>query len=196
MFAAIGLITIGGIMVYSALKGITITDVLAGVTGDPIDARGGTPVDPNSAGGALTTPPSSTPDTPGTQGSPGGLPGVQVGTTIIDGKPVANWIAQEVLWARHTGGWTGQITSGVRTVEEQRQACIHVCGNPNGCPGRCAHPGDSNHQGIAYPEGAIDVGSAAQAVSLVRVLRGYPGGSRLKCCALPADLVHLSATGH
>lgn len=41
MGAALALITVGGIMVYSALKGLSLTDVVAGLTGDTLDAKGG-----------------------------------------------------------------------------------------------------------------------------------------------------------
>lgn len=41
MPAAILFITLGGIMVLSALRGISIADVLRGVTGDPLDPKGG-----------------------------------------------------------------------------------------------------------------------------------------------------------
>lgn len=63
MPAAILALTLGGILVFSALKGIKVTDVLAGVTGDPLDASGhhltalaaningaATTLDPNLAG--------------------------------------------------------------------------------------------------------------------------------------------------
>lgn len=41
MPAAILFITLGGIMVLSALRGISIADVLRGVTGNPLDPKGG-----------------------------------------------------------------------------------------------------------------------------------------------------------
>lgn len=37
-------------------------------------------------------------------------------------------------------------TSGYRSPDEQRRACIRICGNPNGCPNLCAPPGRSQHQ--------------------------------------------------
>jgi hypothetical protein len=36
-------LTIGGVLVYSGLKGLSILDVLAGRTGSPLDPRGGQP---------------------------------------------------------------------------------------------------------------------------------------------------------
>lgn len=59
MLAPLLLMTIGGIMVYSALKGIGITDVLSGQTGNPLNpsghaggttsGNGSTPTDPSSS---------------------------------------------------------------------------------------------------------------------------------------------------
>lgn len=41
MTAVIFLVTLGGIMVYSALKGISIPDVMKGVIGNTLDPKGG-----------------------------------------------------------------------------------------------------------------------------------------------------------
>lgn len=109
----------------------------------------------------------------------------------IDGVLVAGWIAEIVAWAK-LNGWNGTVTSGIRSDSQQRQACIHVCGNPNGCPGRCAKPGQSNHRGSVFPLGAVDVTDPA---GFARVLRGYPGGPPIKN-DLPNDLVHFSRSGH
>lgn len=38
------------------------------------------------------------------------------------------------------------ITSAYRSVQSQAAACVSVCGNSSGCPGRCAPPGKSYHQ--------------------------------------------------
>lgn len=188
MAAAIILITIGSVMAISAVEGIGITDVLKGVMGGKIDPRGGsgatTSTDPNA-------PPDASPTDPVGAGITSNPLGGLTGTTTIDGKPVANWIAKVVLWAR-THGWTGQVTSGVRTAAEQSAACIAVCGNPNGCPGRCAAPGQSNHRGSIWPIGAVDVTNPDQ---FEQVISGYPGGAPIKR-ALASDPVHFSATGH
>jgi hypothetical protein len=71
MFAAVLFLTVGGVMVYSALKGISVTDVLKGVTGDVLDPRGGstfTPGGSSSTGG-------SGPGILDTENLPGGFPG-------------------------------------------------------------------------------------------------------------------------
>lgn len=52
MTAAIGLITIGGLLTVSALKGISILDLLRGVAGDPLDPKGGG----FTGGGTASTP--------------------------------------------------------------------------------------------------------------------------------------------
>jgi hypothetical protein len=112
------------------------------------------------------------------------------GTRVIDGIPVAKWIAPIVLWAR-AHGWHGRVTSGYRTVAQQRQACIHVCGNPNGCPNRCAKPGTSNHQYTEFPRGAVDV---TDYDTFGAVVAHYPGEHTIHN-ALPLDPVHFSFSG-
>jgi len=47
---------------------------------------------------------------------------------------------------KQLGAKTVNCTSCYRPPEEQRRACVRICGNPNGCPGRCAPPGRSQHQ--------------------------------------------------
>lgn len=184
MPAAVAVIIAGFTLIYQALTGKSMAEVFGEVTGGILDPKGGsmntagTPVAPGGAASGPFSP------------STGGLPGVQQGTTIIDGKPVANWIAQIVLWARQHG-WRGRVTSGVRTDAEQSQACINVCGNPNGCPGRCAAPGQSNHRGVTFPDGAVDVSEPAQ---FAQVIANYPGGVPLRN-DLPNDRVHFSRTG-
>lgn len=38
------------------------------------------------------------------------------------------------------------IESAFRDEQQQADACVHVCGNSGGCPGKCAAPGTSYHQ--------------------------------------------------
>lgn len=113
------------------------------------------------------------------------------GTRVIDGVPVAAWIAPIVLWVRAQGVHF-KVTSGYRTIAQQKQACIHVCGNPNGCPNRCAKPGESNHQRTAFPSGAVDIDPPEE---FGRVVARYPGEHGLKN-DLPLDRVHYSYDGH
>lgn len=71
-------------------------------------------------------------------------------------RPIANWIIPHI-WDIWNAGWRGVVTSGYRSPDDQCRACIGVCDNCGGCPGRCAAPGTSNHQRYVYPGGAIDV---------------------------------------
>ena|SRR6266498_2761385 len=118
-------------------------------------------------------------------------PGPHPGTVKLDGLWVAAWIYDPATWARQHG-WQGHVTSGYRSVADQREACRHVCGNPNGCPGRCAKPGTSEHQFTEYPRGAIDV---SDPTDFANVMRRYPGPHTLRN-DLPDDPVHFSHSGH
>lgn len=53
MTAALALITLGFLMVLSALRGVSIVEVLEGKKGNPLDSQGGAPPDPSSAGTML-----------------------------------------------------------------------------------------------------------------------------------------------
>lgn len=186
MPVVVATITLGALMVYSALTGKSFTEIFSGDVGGTLNPAGGR----GGGGGSVPSGPSAS--DPLTTPDSGGLPGVEVGTTIIDGKPVYDDIAVVVLWARKHG-WSGRVTSGIRSDSEQRQACINVCGNPNGCPGRCAAPGTSNHRPRSQGgEGAIDVTREAE---FARVISMYPGGPPIKN-DLPQDRVHFSRSGH
>jgi hypothetical protein len=186
---ALAALTVGAWFAYSALSGKSLADVLKGGT-PPLDPSG------NVQGGAST-------DT-GTDTGTGDrtalpspvdlIPGS--GSIVIDNHPVAQWIAKQVLAAR-AHGWQGPVTSGVRTTADQRQACINVCGNPNGCPGRCARPGTSNHRGTRFPLGAVDVSDRdGFVIALAAAKRaGDITGPVIKN-DLPNDRGHFSFTGH
>lgn len=113
------------------------------------------------------------------------------GLGTYDGKPVALWIIPHLKYARNHG-WNGSVSSGYRSKKEQIAACIHVCGNPNGCPGTCAKPGTSNHERKTWPGGAVDVTDYA---NFGRIVKGSPHSGRL-INDLPDDPVHFSQTGH
>lgn len=134
---------------------------------------------------ARTTPPASN------KHADVNLPSTRGGTVVIDGVKVAAWIADVVLWVRRDG-WNGHVSDGYRSVADQRIACTHVCGNPNGCPGRCAKPGTSNHQRTEFPGGAVDV---TEYEDFGRRAKRYPHGPTVKN-DLPLDRVHFSYTGH
>lgn len=111
------------------------------------------------------------------------------GTSMFDGKPVANWIIPDLRWAR-AHGWTGSVTSGFRT-DAQQMAAARGYGLQHYGPGG---PLASNHTKTAWPGGAVDVTGAAQ---LAAVLRGYHGAHNLVWGGpVIGDYVHFSATGH
>jgi hypothetical protein len=99
-------------------------------------------------------------------------------------KPLAAWIAPILQWASQHG-WTGTLTSGYRTFNEQ--SAINAAGLFS------APAGTSNHETSTYPGGAVDVTEPAV---LAAVLQGYTGARRLIGGVLgPADPEHFSATG-
>jgi len=58
--------------------------------------------------------------------------------------------------AQRMAGGSIDVVQSYRSCAQQAQACLHICGNSSGCPGRCARPGTSYHQLGA----AIDVTQA------------------------------------
>jgi hypothetical protein len=164
--------------------------VLGSDTGSPLNPGGGSSNFSSQGGGDF---PSSGDNPPSGVGGASGLgapPLGGLGTTVIDGHPVANWIAAKVICAKQKG-WPGHVVSGVRSDAEQQQACIHVCGNPNGCPGTCAKPGNSNHRGVVLPLGAVDVDDP---VGFAAYVKDCPGPKLIN--DLPNDRGHFSFTGH
>lgn len=112
------------------------------------------------------------------------------GTVTIDGKEVALWIAKWVLEARNKGLWHGYVVSGYRSPAYSTSLCEAMCGAPT-CPGRCAGA-TSNHSGLEYPSGAVDVDVAHRdefASAMQRL------GSPLHNALGPADPNHFSASG-
>lgn len=96
-------------------------------------------------------------------------------------------------WLAHAKrlGWSGLITSGVRTPEHSVELCEEMCGAPS-CPGRCAGL-TSNHNcdhGCPYPEGAIDTPDFARFGAIMEEIGGPLRND------LPIDPVHYSVSGH
>lgn len=178
MILPIALLTVGAIFIISGFTNRSLSDVINGV---PEDEQ-----KPPSQGSDEEVEKSTLKDV---KGLPRGV--LNTKPVTIDGYMVAGWLGEIVAWAK-LNGWNGQVTSGIRSDAQQRQACIHVCGNPNGCPGKCAKPGQSNHRGHVYPLGAVDV---SDPIGFARVLQDYPGGPPIKN-DLPADPVHFSRSGH
>jgi D-alanyl-D-alanine carboxypeptidase len=59
------------------------------------------------------------------------------------------------------------VVQSYRSCDQQAEACRNICGNANGCPGRCASPGTSYHQlgaAIDVTQGTLDT------AGLIRVL--------------------------
>lgn len=179
---ALVLITIGALMAYSSIEGVTIADAFAGAIGRKLNPKG------TSLADALA-PLGNAPNATAPENQVG--PSSAGNTAKVDGVTIAGWIAPIVTYAR-AHGWNGRVQSGVRDVNAQVQACINVCGNPNGCPGTCAAPGTSNHQEIAYPGGAIDVSDPA---GFQQAISTYPGGPPIHN-DLPNDRGHMSVSGH
>ena len=116
-----------------------------------------------------------------------GVPGAVIPQTSWNPshKPIASWIVPALEWASEHG-WTGTVTSGYRTYDQQ--AALNASGVYS------APAGKSNHETTQYPGGAVDVTDPSQ---LIEVLRNYPGSQKLIGGVLGSvDPEHFSATGH
>lgn len=118
------------------------------------------------------------------------LPVVSRYVVMLDGKPMALWIAREVLRIRKAGRWKGCVVSGWRSPAYCEQLCIAKCGSPS-CPGTCGGK-SSNHTGQKYPAGAVDVDIAHREVFAAECERLNSSLKNL----LSNDRNHFSATGH
>jgi hypothetical protein len=102
------------------------------------------------------------------------------GVSTFDGKQVAAWIKPILSYGR-AHGWKGSVNSGYRTFADQTR--IYNSGvRP------AARPGTSNHEGTAFPRGAIDVSDPQ---SLSKILRRSKYANAL-VYAGPKDPVHFS----
>lgn len=180
----------GGVGLVAAIKGGSIREVLAGnnspirplTTAIPSSFGGGS----SSAAGASMQTAAFVQSGPGGGVAPSQIPSSHKAAELLqglgsfDGHQVALWIIPFLRYAR-SHGWKGSVTSGYRSYAEQ--ARIYNSGvRP------AAVPGSSNHEGQAFPRGAIDVTEAAQ---LSAILERLPGGSLLKWAG-SADPVHFS----
>jgi hypothetical protein len=102
-------------------------------------------------------------------------------------RPVCAWM---VPWLDkyRAEGWTGIVVSGWRSPEQCTALCIAMCGHSS-CPGTCAGA-SSNHTGVEYPHGAIDVTDFYNFAAI-----GHRINSPL-WNNLPSDRVHFSTTGN
>lgn len=115
--------------------------------------------------------------------------------TTFDGCPVASWIVPSLQWARKNG-WSGRVASGYRSCEHQRDVVAPEYAKQHRMTVAQAYPHGpcaSNHCGLAYPRGAVDVTEAQQ---LNNVLRNSPHKPGLVWGSIIDDGVHFSATGH
>jgi hypothetical protein len=109
--------------------------------------------------------------------------GVKAAT--FDGKPVVSSFIPELTWAKQHG-WTGTVTSGIRSKAEQLAAAKNFGLQHYGPAG----PLGSNH--VEGHQGAVDV---TEPDLLEAILRKYPG-KRLLRRGMADDPVHFSPTGH
>jgi hypothetical protein len=113
-----------------------------------------------------------------------------IGFATFEGKTVAAWMIPWLEKSR-AAGWSGYVTSGVRTPAYSISLCEAMCGAPS-CPGRCAGA-TSNHNMLpsqGYPYGAIDVSDYGNFEAIQSRI-----GSPLRN-DLPIDPVHFSVSGH
>lgn len=113
-----------------------------------------------------------------------GSPGGPSGLANFDGKQVAKWTVAPLTYARGHG-WSGSLTSGYRShAYNVAQGRNYV----------------SNHEGVQYPGGAVDVGgwgARAEGAALNAALQGYEGARKLVWGGPSiGDWGHFSATGH
>ena len=107
----------------------------------------------------------------------------------IDGVRVAPWIHARLLWARRKG-WQGRVVSGWRSSQEQR--ALWESFQRGERPGPVARPGESNHEGLRWPRGAVDV---TQPEVLAAVLEDQPRHWRKLRWYGPGDRWHFSSSG-
>lgn len=141
MTFAFGSFTLGAALLFSAFKNMSMIDLVLGRPGETIASQGEHHPGNESSGGVAVT---STEETAN--------PTLK-GTVVMDGHPVAKWIAKILMEARKAGAWHGRVESGYRSAADQARVCATGV-TP------CAAPGTSHHQGKAYPSGAVDVTDA------------------------------------
>lgn len=115
-------------------------------------------------------------------------PHPQTGVVRFDGVPVAGWIA-DILIAARNAGVNLRVSSGYRSYAEQQAIYDREAGN--GYP--VAYPGTSHHQGINYPDGAVDVYVGQDELSTW--LQNHSSVARGLTFAGAKDAVHFSVPG-
>lgn len=176
------LLTVGAIGIYSGIKGMSLAEIMRGAPAsdsEPASLLSGLNEDATTL---ASLPGGQSPDSQSMS-----KPSQASGTIVIDGVPVAKWIAVYVKKARSMG-WTGHVTSGYRTPAQSVAACQNMCG-ADSCPGQCAGT-SSNHSGKRFPNGAVDVSEYDEFGRIMRQINAPLKND------LPADRVHFSFTGH
>jgi D-alanyl-D-alanine carboxypeptidase-like protein len=59
------------------------------------------------------------------------------------------------------------VVQSYRSCHQQAAACRNICGNAEGCPGRCAKPGSSYHQlgaAVDITQGSLDTAGVIDAL--------------------------------
>lgn len=104
MAAAIGIITLGGLLIASGLKGVSITDLIAGLAGGTLNPAGGRK-EFKDLGAVLDT----------AQGMTGGIPGrgggATIGAQVSDAKALVEHLA---MVAQAAGGGGVYVVSAYR----------------------------------------------------------------------------------
>lgn len=117
------------------------------------------------------------------------------GVVTFDNVQVAAWIVPSLQWAR-ANGWTGSVVSGYRDCAHQTTVAQVYAASKGLTLQQCYPNGPcaSNHCGIEYPHGAVDVSNYEQ---LNQVLQKNPHKPGLVWAGpVIGDVVHFSATGH
>ncbi len=105
------------------------------------------------------------------------------------GMPVAPWIRPRLVWARKHG-WTGKVSSGWRSpAAQERLWADKLAGRITWA---VARPGTSNHEGLIYPRGAVDL---TEPDEFARAMRAWPGRGPILIRGIATEPWHFSATG-
>jgi hypothetical protein len=122
----------------------------------------------------------------------GGTP-APAGAANWRGKPVAPWIWHQLNHLARTTGFVADVNEGWRSYATQKKYWDNApqMGLIRGKT--VAVPGQSNHGGLTWPKGAVDVTNWPG----LKAILGKQQKQRKKLSWFgPADAVHFSATGH
>lgn len=116
----------------------------------------------------------------------------------FEGTPVAAWIIPRLRFARQDG-WTGTVISGYRTDAEQLSAARRYAASLGKTVAQVYPHGAlaSNHCGLAFPRGAVDV-TDSHGLNAAMLKWRAAGRPNPLVWGLPVinDAPHFSHTGH